>query len=78
MEFFILLIHYTLGTRVTDEIGALCAFQDVTVESRTDWTPVPLVLPVFLCYRTIDRSLNIRINFHFYLQQFDVAQLLFR
>ena len=63
---------------MTDEIGALCAFQDVTVESRTDWTPVLLVLPIFFCYRSIDRSLNIRFSFHFYLQQFDVDQLLFR
>ena len=67
VKFFILLINYTIGTRVTDEIGALCAFQYVTIECRTDWTPVLLILPFFFCYRAIQRSLNIRISFSFLL-----------
>ena len=78
MEFIIFLIDHTLSTRVTDEIGALCAFQDVTVEGGTERTPILLVLPFFLCYRAIHISLNIRISLDFYLRRFYVAQLSFR
>ena len=63
---------------MTDEIGALCAFQDVAVESRADWTPVLLILPFFLCYRAIHGSLIVRISLCFYLPQSDAAQLSFR